>query len=177
MGTEIQWTDETDKFCWKCRLRVPVCRFGKDASRYDGLAAICTPCRRPPRQLPLLKRTNAEYERARYASDLAYRTERRQRVHARKRGIEPMPLEGIEVLTERFGGRCAYCSAPATTWDHIVPVSKGGRTGPGNMLPACNSCNSRKKALDVNDFIERYDIGISDELEAAIALACEWGQL
>lgn len=88
-----------------------------------------------------------------------------------------MPIEGIEALTERFGGRCAYCPAPATTWDHIVPVSAGGRTEAGNMLPACNSCNSRKKTLDINDFIERYDIPISVELDAAIALALEWGQL
>lgn len=165
------------KHCWKCRRDVPIERFGRDSSRYDGRAAICVSCRRPPRQLPLLTRTQAEYERGRYATDSRYREDRRQRAHARKRGTAPMPWDGIEALTERFGGRCAYCPAPATTWDHIVPVSKGGRTAPGNMLPACNSCNSRKKALDVNDFIDRYDIAISVELEAAIALACEWGQL
>lgn len=175
--TGIEWTEATTKYCWKCRRDVPVDRFGLDASRYDGRAAICTPCRRPPRQLQLLKRTQAEYERARYATDSAYRTERRQRVYARKRGIDPMPMEGIEALTERFGGRCAYCPAPATTWDHIVPVSQGGRTIPGNVLPACVSCNSRKGTLDINDFIERYDVPISEELDAAIALALDWGQL
>ena len=173
----IEWTDATPKYCWRCRRARARSEFGKDRTRYDGRAAICRECRRPPKQLPLLRRTPAEYERARYAVDLAYRTERRQRVHARKRGIDPMPVEGIEALTEIFGGRCAYCPAAATTWDHIVPVSRGGRTEPGNMLPACASCNSRKKALEIDDFIERYDVPISDQLDAAIALALEWGQL
>src|SRR3990167_11412135 len=82
------------KRCTGCKLWHPVADFRVDQSRWDGLAAICTACRRPPRQLPLLKRTRPEYERARYASDATYRTERRRRVHARKRGIDPMPIEG-----------------------------------------------------------------------------------
>jgi 5-methylcytosine-specific restriction endonuclease McrA len=177
MSTGIEWTDESLKYCWRCRRDRTRSLFGKDRTRYDGRAAICRSCRKPPKQLPLIRRTRSEYERARYASDVAYRAERRARVHARKRGLETMPVDGMEAVSERFGGRCAYCPARATTWDHIVPVSKGGRTEPGNMLPACMSCNSRKNALDIEEFIERYDVHISTELEAAIALALEWGQL
>lgn len=167
----------TDKYCWKCRRTQPSTAFGKDASRFDGLAAICTPCRRPPRQLPLIRRTQAEYERHRYATDAAYREDRRQRAHARKRGVAPLPGIAIEVLTERFSGRCAYCPAPARTWDHIVPVSQGGRTEPANIVPACVSCNSRKKDREVEEFIETEGVIITQALDDALAFAIAWGQL
>lgn len=100
----------------------------------------------------------------------------KQKAYARKRGLEPLPLEGIEALTELFGGACAYCPAVARTWDHLVAVSKGGKTQPGNIVPACVSCNSRKRNLDVLDFIAKYNIPISSALEGVLALGYEWGQ-
>lgn len=46
-------------------------------------------------------------------------------------------------------GRCYYCGsltlATDLTMDHIVPLSRGGKTTKGNVVPACKSCNSRKK--------------------------------
>lgn len=165
------------KRCWCCRSLKPVEAFGADRSRWDGRAARCTACRRTPKQLPLIRETSAEYERRRYATDPDYRHRRRQHVRSRKRGVEPMPIAGVEAMTERFGGRCAYCSAPATTWDHIVPVSEGGRTAPGNILPACVSCNSRKKARHVEEFIATEGIAVTPALYDELALAYEWGQL
>lgn len=70
----------------------------------------------------------------------------RQRVHGRKRGVAPVPPIGQEILMEDFDGLCAYCTTePATTWDHVYPISKGGETKPGNVVPACASCNSSKR--------------------------------
>lgn len=46
----------------------------------------------------------------------------------------------------RFGGRCAYCPDPATTRDHIMPISRGGSNYIGNIHPACARCNSSKGA-------------------------------
>lgn len=93
--------------------------------------------------------------RERYASDAQYRFERRQHAYARKRGIESVPQEGAELLMHEFGGQCAYCNAPATTWDHVVPISKGGRTTPDNILPACAPCNSSKKDQNVWNWIDK----------------------
>ncbi len=76
-----------------------------------------------------------------------------QRVHARKRRTKPVPLIAQEYLLEKFEGRCAYCSKEATTWDHIIPITKGGETEPGNIVPACASCNSSKKDRDVDEWI------------------------
>lgn len=173
----IEWTDATLKYCWRCRRELPRAAFGKDRTRYDRRAAICRECRRPPKQMPLLRRTRAEYERARYATDEQYRAERRQKAHSRARGIDPVPFIAMELLNEDFGGLCAYCPAPATTWDHIVAVSKGGRTVPGNIVPACVSCNSRKKDRDVDEFLETEGVIVTAAFEAVLGLAYQWGIL
>lgn len=35
------------------------------------------------------------------------------------------------------------------TMDHVVPISKGGKTTIDNVIPACSSCNSSKQARDI----------------------------
>ncbi len=50
---------------------------------------------------------------------------------------------------QRAKGICHYCkqSFPASelTMDHIVPLSRGGKSTKGNVVPACKECNTRKK--------------------------------
>ena len=45
-------------------------------------------------------------------------------------------------------GLCHYCGrrfpAKELTMDHIVPVSRGGRSVKGNVVPCCKECNNRK---------------------------------
>jgi hypothetical protein len=31
--------------------------------------------------------------------------------------------------------------------DHVVPVARGGKSTKGNLVPACKSCNDKKRAL------------------------------
>jgi 5-methylcytosine-specific restriction endonuclease McrA len=40
--------------------------------------------------------------------------------------------------------RCAYCGAAASTVDHVVPRSRGGRNTWLNTVAACGACNQRK---------------------------------
>jgi hypothetical protein len=40
--------------------------------------------------------------------------------------------------------RCAYCSGPADTVDHVFPRMQGGLTVEANLVAACRSCNSSK---------------------------------
>lgn len=43
--------------------------------------------------------------------------------------------------------RCGYChKRKPLTQDHVIPVSKGGDHTASNIIPACQSCNSRKNA-------------------------------
>ena len=44
----------------------------------------------------------------------------------------------------RDNGVCQYCSAPATTMDHVVPKSKGGDSSWSNIVACCLACNLRK---------------------------------
>jgi 5-methylcytosine-specific restriction protein A len=48
-------------------------------------------------------------------------------------------------------GICYYCGREVgrndVTMDHIVPISRGGRSKKGNVVPACKMCNNRKKSM------------------------------
>lgn len=43
---------------------------------------------------------------------------------------------------------CQYCNTPYTksnlTLDHVIPISKGGKTEWNNIVSACNPCNANK---------------------------------
>ncbi len=48
-------------------------------------------------------------------------------------------------------GRCYYCGRKVNpselTMDHLVPLSRGGRSVRENLVPACKECNAKKKYL------------------------------
>lgn len=116
------------------------------------------------------KKHAAQQARERYARDSKYRAERRQHAHSRKRNVLPLPVFAQEYLLDLTDSRCAYCQAPATAWDHIVPVSKGGNTTPGNILPACTSCNSSKGNRDVWEWITATGRSLEIEIIDWLAL-------
>ena len=148
--------------CWSCRYpqRAQPDHPGSRERRIRAAAGErwCSRCRAwLPVDQVLSGGRCREHQRAvdreRYAQDLSYRAERREHAHARKRKIAPLPVIGQECRFEEFEGLCAYCPEPATTWDHIVPVSKGGITDPGNVVPCCSACNSSKRDRDVWEWL------------------------
>ena len=48
-------------------------------------------------------------------------------------------------------GECYYCyrkvGRPNLTMDHVVPLSRGGKSTKGNVAAACKECNNAKKQL------------------------------
>ena len=48
-------------------------------------------------------------------------------------------------------GQCYYCGRvfppKALTMDHIVPLSRGGKSTKRNVVPACKECNNKKKYM------------------------------
>ncbi len=53
------------------------------------------------------------------------------------------------------GVSCYYCHTPLkpneVTMDHVVPISEGGLSVKGNVVPCCKKCNSEKKASSIID--------------------------
>jgi 5-methylcytosine-specific restriction endonuclease McrA len=56
-----------------------------------------------------------------------------------------------EEIKAAYHYRCIYCETkPAKlTMDHITPLSKGGIHTKSNVVPACKSCNSKKRDRQV----------------------------
>jgi 5-methylcytosine-specific restriction endonuclease McrA len=99
-----------------------------------------------------------EYERRRYA-------EHKQNYRDRARGSYLRNSDGYKLRAKQrrlrlrgawtpegdvyavFIGNdpCAYCGGPASTTDHIVSLSAGGRHEPDNLANACLSCNASKR--------------------------------
>lgn len=53
-----------------------------------------------------------------------------------------------EAVLRAYGYACFYCGETEghLTLDHVIPKSRGGAGEPGNLVPACRGCNSRKGA-------------------------------
>lgn len=60
-------------------------------------------------------------------------------------------------------GVCHYCGAHAApeelTMDHIVPLSRGGKSVKGNVAAACKPCNVNKKYYTPAEIILRDAMG------------------
>ena len=95
---------------------------------------------------------NASHREERRAYDAAHLPQgavRSARRRATKRNAAVNDFTAAQWLSmqEHFQHCCAYCGKRAKghlTQDHIQPLSKGGNHTLANIVPACQSCNSRK---------------------------------
>lgn len=76
----------------------------------------------------------------------------REQVRRRRARLREVPTflvtaRDIRRLVARHDYSCAYCRnvlGDSYHIDHIVPVSRGGSNGIGNLAPACPTCNTSK---------------------------------
>lgn len=54
------------------------------------------------------------------------------------------PTWSRSAVMTRDHRRCGYCDKAATTIDHVLPVSRGGKSSWTNTVAACYDCNQRK---------------------------------
>ena len=64
-------------------------------------------------------------------------------------------------------GECYYClqivSFQELTMDHLVPLTRGGRSTRDNLVPSCKECNTRKKnmlPLEWEEYLETLKNGL-----------------
>lgn len=50
---------------------------------------------------------------------------------------------------------CHYCGDRFGPWevDHVRPVARGGTNDEGNLVPACEACNTQKRAMLLHEWI------------------------
>ena len=163
--TAIEWTDATwtrsDSGTLRSYTRQDPTRPGQQERRARAKIGQrwCRECRD---WLPAIDVTKnglcRPHENAAYRERYQASPDRiRARVHARRRGIAPVPSDA-NLVAELFDGRCAYCGGPHESWDHVVPVVSGGDSLPGNVVPACVTCNSSKKDRKVWSWLASRDV-------------------
>ena len=64
----------------------------------------------------------------------------------------------IKKLLAEVNGRCFYCGCKLfkenTTYDHIIPRSKGGNGKVSNIAACCFGCNGMKRVYNIEEFRE-----------------------
>jgi len=60
--------------------------------------------------------------------------------------ITTLTAEEWENIKKQHKYKCVYCGErKVLAQDHIIPISKGGHHVKENIIPACQSCNSKKR--------------------------------
>lgn len=81
---------------------------------------------------------------------------RAEREIARRRAAMNDNPELAKAIKSRDGNRCRYCGRAVNwrdrkgegggTYDHVIPITRGGKETVDNIVVCCRSCNSRKGA-------------------------------
>ena len=81
----------------------------------------------------------------------------RRRARRLGNGWFKVTIRDLERMARRYDMACGYCQSGFTEtnpleWDHVIPVSRGGRHSIGNLIPACRSCNRNKQVKFVTEW-------------------------
>lgn len=126
------WTPPAVHKCRDCRRKTPKPKAKPKGTCVDcGASSWSTRCR----ACADLK------QRVRSGSD--HRVQRRDRERAAP-GLSQAQRSKLLAAWIGQGRACIYCSEPAETIDHVVPLVRGGTNREGNLAPCCRRCNGSK---------------------------------
>jgi len=80
----------------------------------------------------------------------------------------------VQDIWERDGEHCVWCSTASwprdRTLEHLLPRSRGGRSGEHNLLPACRACNKGRRSRGAAAYARRQaESGRAVDLDLLIA--------
>ena len=67
-------------------------------------------------------------------------------------------------IYEAWNYCCGYCSAPATSLDHIIPKFSSGSSHRNNLIPACRTCNQTKASLNMEEWYKMQEFFDEEKL-------------
>ncbi len=75
----------------------------------------------------------------------AHKRKSQKKIHETLRVVGYVTTEVRSIVYSKYNNKCAVCETTKNkTVDHIVPISKGGKTVLNNLQLLCRSCNSQK---------------------------------
>ena len=121
--------------------------FRLHSSRYDGLRGHCKAHANKMAIKSHTKINNTEEGKAKI----------RFQNNRRKTAIILWEYQDEKRAMQIYEKRCGYCGTEinykTVEFDHILPVSKGGKTIPENMIPSCVECNRGVNGKHTKDIV------------------------
>lgn len=151
------------KHCTKCGQDKPLTEFHRSVGKPDGHMSTCKACKRQSdqawrdRNRDKIKTQSAAWAKANKARKVAKRREWEMangiRVQGYRRAVDVWSRGVLQVyqvsqrdLRQLLTSPCIVdgCTSDDMTVDHLIPVSRGGSHGIGNLAPMCRRHNSSK---------------------------------
>lgn len=103
--------------------------------------------------------TDRRWLRYQLCSDFRlYNREKSKRRKAQMRKLQTVDKVSAAAIRKRFaefGNCCAYCGSGGDMQiEHVKPIAAGGAHAIYNIMPACASCNSSKRAREMSEWYQ-----------------------
>lgn len=137
---------DQSKTCRTCGITKPLTQFVRNRRQKNGRGSRCLPCHREKnrqwRESNLAKHNACN----RYWDQQNYLYNRWRRGAARAKAAESSVFGVNDKDMRRLvHSACVLCGETNDiTLDHIIPISRGGSHGVGNLQPMCFWCNDNK---------------------------------
>ncbi len=155
------------KFCSKCSAWKSLDEYGKKPDCSGGVRNICGDCEwqnnkarqaRSPESRAKAVANVRRYQKNNPEKAAATRFAGKKRRYERMMEGAGVSGEQLTELRALWGGLCAYCAAEATSFDHVVPIARGGQHAFENLVPACKPCNFSKHAKLLDEWRPGIDL-------------------